>query len=195
MEVSRQMGHLIEDLLVLVRDPAGQPAVVPDRISLAAPLAQAIETARVIAAQRDVALQVPAVLPDIPLRADPARLRQVLTCLLDNALRYSSAGGAVRLAVHTSGAQQITVEITDAGIGIAPDELASVFERGWRSDAARAHRPDGLGLGLAIARQLTEEQGGRLEITAGAGATGTRALLHLRVAHPDADKETAWTSC
>jgi signal transduction histidine kinase len=194
VEVSRQMGHLIEDLLVLVRDPAGRPAVVPVDTTLAAPLAQAIETARVIAAQREVSLHIPDVLPDIQLRADPARLRQVLTCLLDNAVRYSNVGGHVTLAVRQEDARQIAIEITDEGIGIAKADLDLAFQRGWRSDTARAHRPDGLGLGLAIARQLTQEQGGRLEIANRPEGTGTRAVLHMPVGAPIAPKEQQWKS-
>ena len=177
VDVTRQMEHLIEDLLVLVRDPAGQPVLALQQIRLSQALRPALDSAQVLAAQRGVALDLPDPAPDPAVMADPDRLRQVLICLLDNAIRYSHPGGQVQVQV-TEGAE-LRITITDQGIGIAPADLRHVFDRGWRGAAARAHRPDGLGLGLAIARQLTQAQGGVLELAPGDAGQGVRAVLRL----------------
>jgi signal transduction histidine kinase len=176
VDVSRQMGDLIEDLMVLVRDPQAQPDIKARRICVTEAILPAIETARTVATQREVDLQFPDPLPVLEVWADPNRLRQIVTCLLDNALRYSFAGGMVRLDIHAT-SDVVMIEICDQGIGMEPDEVQHAFDRGWRSVAARAHRPDGLGLGLAIARQLTEAQGGQLSIRRGADGRGVIATL------------------
>lgn len=176
VEVSRQMAHLIEDLLVLVRDPQAQPEIKARHICVTEAIFPALETARIIARQREVELQCPDPLPALDVWADPNRLRQIVTCLLDNALRYSFAGGMVRLDIHAA-SDVVLIEICDQGIGMEPDDVQHVFDRGWRSVAARAHRPDGLGLGLAIARQLTQAQGGQLSIRRGADGRGVIATL------------------
>ena len=174
--VTRQMGHLIEDLLVLVRDPKGQPLIAARDIGLSDVIGPVLETAQSLAREREVILHGPDPYCDVTLRADPARLRQVLGCLLDNALRYSHPGGTVRLAVAQGSADRLEIQISDQGIGIDPDDLDRVFDRGWRSEGARMHRPDGLGLGLAIARQLTHAQGGVLEIRGGPDEQGSSPL-------------------
>jgi signal transduction histidine kinase len=183
VDVTRQMEHLIEDLLVLVRDPAGQPVVMPRRIALSQALRPAVDSAQVLAAQRGVVLHLPDPLPDLMVEADPDRLRQVMLCLLDNGLRYSHPGGRVDLEVAQLG-DDVQVRIRDQGIGIAPSDMPHLFARGWRAPAARAHRPDGLGLGLVIARQLTHAQGGRLDIGPGPDGKGVCAALTLPLAIP-----------
>lgn len=193
--VTRQMGHLIEDLLVLVRDPKGQPLIAARNIGLDDVIDPALETAQGLARQREVILHGPDPLPDVTLRADPARLRQVLGCLLDNALRYSHPGGTVRLEVALPDPDRLEIKIADQGIGIVPEELDRVFDRGWRSEGARLHRPDGLGLGLAIAQHLTQAQNGVLEIRGGQNGKGVVAVLGLPLTmtgeDPGQDEEEA----
>ena len=179
VDVSRQMAHLIEDLLVLVRDPQGHPEIRARVICVTEAILPALETARTVARQREVTLPDPALLPRMDVWADPDRLRQVVTCLLDNALRYSHAGGAVALDIRPAAPDLVVIEISDHGIGLAPDEVQHVFDHGWRSGAARVHRPDGLGLGLAIALQLTRAQGGQLTIRPGDDGRGVIATLTL----------------
>lgn len=185
VDVTRQMGHLIEDLLVLVRDPDGQPMVTPRDICLSDALRPALDAAQSLARQGGLMLEAPDPLPRVSLRADPDRVRQVVTCLLDNALRYSHPGGRVTVKVPTPASGRVLLQITDEGIGMDSADLTQAFHRGWRSDAARRHRPDGLGLGLAIARQLTEAQGGHLAIRPGPVGCGVVAELTLPL-HPAA---------
>ena len=180
--VSRQMGHLIEDLLVLVKDPASAPLLDLKETRLQDVLEGALETAHSAAALRQVELKSPVPLPaEVMVRADPHRLRQVFVCLLDNAIRYSHQGGYVELSVEVGEKETVLISILDHGIGVDRKDLAHVFDRGWRSNRAREHRPDGLGLGLSIARQLAEAQGGLLEIDRGPGGRGTIARLTMPI--------------
>lgn len=120
--------------------------------------------------------------PGLPAaEADGARLVRALSNLLDNALRHTPAGGAVRLAVRAD-ADGATIEVADTGGGIAPDILPHVFERYYRGADART-RGTGTGLGLAIARAVAEAHGGQLtaenrsaSAASGAGATFRLAL-------------------
>ncbi|HKB28114.1 MAG TPA: ATP-binding protein, partial [Candidatus Limnocylindrales bacterium] len=87
---------------------------------------------------------------------DPARLRQLVTILIDNAIRHSPAGGEVRVAIRAADGQA-TVSVVDQGPGIRPLDLPHVFDRFWRAPDA----PDGgTGLGLAIARWIADRHGG-----------------------------------
>jgi signal transduction histidine kinase len=130
---------------------------------------------------------------DAPARvqADGQRLLQVMALLLDNAIRYSHPGGVVEVSAgpdpEAPGAWRLRIK--DEGIGIAEADMARVFERGFRSSVARAHRADGTGLGLPIARTLTERQGGalRLESPQGHGVTATLTLPQMTPAFVKGD--------
>ena len=111
---------------------------------------------------------------------DGQRLRQLLLALLDNAVRYSSAGGSVEVRVAADGGR-LQVDVLDRGIGIPPEELPLVLERHFRGRAARRHRADGSGLGLPIARALAQAHGGTLALMPREGG-GTCARLTLPLA-------------
>ena len=94
--------------------------------------------------------------------ADPEALRQVLTNLFDNALRYTPPGGRISVALE-SVPGGVTVSVVDTGSGIAPDHLPRIFERFYRADPGRSREEGGTGLGLAIVKHLVEAHGGRVE--------------------------------
>lgn len=101
--------------------------------------------------------------PDAVVLADPVRLTQTFLNLLTNAIRYTPEGGAVRIAVRADEqAGALTVRIADTGIGIAPDQLPLLFDRFYRTDEARSRHDGGMGLGLAIAKELVELHGGTI---------------------------------
>ena len=117
------------------------------------------------------------------VQGDAQRLRQLLLILLDNAIRYSHDGGTVRLTVRSGalsgdGNRSCCVEVHDGGIGIAPHELAQVFDRHFRGQDARRQRPDGSGLGLPIAQSLANAHGGRIDLSS-SQEEGTIARLTL----------------
>jgi two-component system OmpR family sensor kinase/two-component system sensor histidine kinase BaeS len=118
-------------------------------------------------------------LPDEPVTAevDSDRVGQVLVNLLSNAQRYTPEGGEIAVRLRRQGGKAL-VSVSDAGPGIAPDDLPYVFERFWRADRSRARVSGGSGLGLAIAKQLVEAHGGQIwaESSPGHGATFTFTL-------------------
>jgi len=110
---------------------------------------------------------------DLPLVSiDPQRIGQVLLNLLDNALRYSPAGGTVTVRARQE-EQVVQVDIADQGTGLEPEELSMVFERFYRGDKARSRITGGAGLGLSIVRQLVEAHGGRVWAESGTGEGAT----------------------
>ena len=169
---ARRLARLVDDLRTLSLSDAGELTLqrqLIDPFELVAKVAMAYRSQ---ASARSIQLLVEAE-PNLPLiDADPDRMAQVLGNLLGNALRHTSEGQMVALgAMAIDGHVRIVVE--DTGPGIAPEDLAHVFERFYRTDRSR-HRDDGgSGLGLAIARSIVEAHGGRIwvESELGEGAT------------------------
>ena len=181
VEASGQLGLVIDDLLTMARSDIDALALRRERIDFAQPLAQALAQAQALARERQVQLDV-ATSPEAswPLLADPQRLRQLLTLLLDNAIRYSAAGGVVRVRANRTPGDEphAEFEVHNAGVGIAADELPRVFERNFRGEQARRHRADGSGLGLAIGQALARAHGGDIHLRSHP-VDGTTATLRL----------------
>ena len=119
---------------------------------------------------------------------DPGRLRQVLTNLIDNAIKFTEQGFVMVHVTHEPGppdVQPIRFTIRDSGIGIAPDKVASIFEKFTQADTSTTRKYGGTGLGLTICRQLTELMGGGITATSEPGAGSTFAvLIPFRTAEP-----------
>ncbi|WP_082682856.1 ATP-binding protein [Mycobacterium sp. GA-1285] len=115
--------------------------------------------------------------------ADRQRLAQVLGNLLDNALRHSAAGGQVILAVALDGGDAVFT-VTDDGEGVAAEHLPHLFERFYRADMARTREKGGAGIGLAIAKALTEAHSGRIDATSRGPGTGTTFTVTVPVRPP-----------
>ncbi len=127
---------------------------------------------------KDVRL-VTDIAPGLPqLTLDPERIGQVLANLLDNALRHTPAGGSVTISATSPATGGVQLSVQDTGDGIPPEHLAHVFERFYRVDAARDRAHGGSGIGLAIAKALTEAHGGHLTVTShGTGQGSTFRVL------------------
>lgn len=115
-------------------------------------------------------------LEPVTVLADPGQLRQVLLILLDNAIKYTPAGGKVRVAVRQQGGRA-AISVTDTGIGIDPEDQPHIFERFYRSDKARDRDQAGSGLGLAIAKWIVEAHGGEIVTASQPGKGSTFTLL------------------
>jgi signal transduction histidine kinase len=201
------MSHLVEALLQLARMDSGAEPLHRQLVDLAALAERTCRFAQPLAAERglhlscDITGGAPMAVPaheasDGAERAadtgatghvwgDPDRLRQILLILLDNALRYTSAGGTVCVSgwqepgtSRHSG--QIIIQVTDTGPGIAPEHLPHLFDRFYRVDKARSRELGGSGLGLAIADGLARAHGGAVtvESTLGVG-TSFRLIVPL----------------
>jgi signal transduction histidine kinase len=183
VEASGQLGLVIDDLLTMARSDIDALALQRHAIDLAPVLKEALEQAQALAHERRISLHTTA-LPEVPLPllADPQRLRQLITLLLDNAIRYSAPGGEVRVRVLLAADTTLRcgIEVQNTGIAIAPDELPRVFERNFRGEQARRHRADGSGLGLAIGQALARAHGGEIRLSSDP-IHGTTATLWLPI--------------
>lgn len=168
-----RMQRLVDDLLDLSRIESGgwQPHIAPvDVRALVTEAAAAITDA----AQSKGIVVNTKIAPDAAIApADPLAVRQVLSNLTENALRYTSAGSITVFARRHG--NRIAIGVTDSGIGISAAHLPRVFERFYRADSARAREAGGTGLGLAIVKHLVESHGGQVEATStpGVGTTVT----------------------
>ena len=168
------MARLVDDLLLLSRLDAGRLALAHERIELAPVLEDLSRKIGRLAETGSIQLEVAAP-AGLAVLADRTRFRQVLLILLDNAMRHTPGGGRVSLAARSTG-RRVEITVTDTGEGIKAADLPHVFERFYRSTGNGD--ADGAGLGLAIAKGLTEAQGGTIELLTLAGI-GTSARLIL----------------
>lgn len=137
---------------------------------------------------KGVGLSARSSVPPPTLLADRQRLTQVLTNLLDNALRHTPTGGHVDVDIQSLDNQLVLIDVRDTGDGISAEHLPHVFERFYRADPSRARDHGGAGLGLAIAKALVEAHNGQISAHSdgiGAGTTFTVALP-IPLPHPNA---------
>jgi two-component system, OmpR family, sensor kinase len=175
---SEYMRELVETLLALARGDE-DAALDPEFCDLGATAEEAVESARITAKDKVTIRCTPPKCPDVVF-CDRGRVRQAVSILLDNAVKYTPKGGLVVVAVRES-EEWAKIEVSDTGIGIPEDQLPLVFERFHRADEARAS--GGAGLGLAIARQIAEAHGGRIEATSSPGEGSTFTFMLPRK-HP-----------
>jgi len=161
LEETQLLGRLIDDLHTLALADAGRLTLHRERTLAAALVGDAVESHAALAERRGIVLteSIPAGLPELDV--DPARVRQVLSNLLSNAVRHSGPGGRVHAGAAIEG-DGVRVTVTDSGPGIPPDQLEHVFDRFTRSADSR-----GSGLGLSIARDLVHAHGGTIEVANG----------------------------
>ena len=169
---SEHMRELVETLLALARGDE-DVSLDPEFCDLGAVAEEAVESARAAAKGKVTIAYAPPEHPIIVF-ADPGRVRQAVSILLDNAVKYTAEGGRVAVTVHQS-EEQAKIEVSDTGIGISEDQLPLVFERFHQADEARAS--GGAGLGLAIARQIAEAHGGTIEAKSSLGEGSSFTLL------------------
>ena len=184
---ARAQAQLIEDMLDMSRLIAGKVRIEVDRTWPSDFIAAAVETVRPAALAKNVRLDMLIESHAGPLAADAGRLQQVMTNLLSNAIKFTPAGGAVRVSSKRV-RDAIVIEVADNGIGIAPAFLPHVFDRFRQADASSTRRHGGLGLGLSIAQQLVELQGGQL--TAASAGEGEGSTFTLSMPLPAAEAAT-----
>ncbi|HKY90594.1 MAG TPA: ATP-binding protein, partial [Nevskiaceae bacterium] len=175
---ARAQAQLIDDLLDMSRVIAGKLRLDVQSVMPHAFTEAAIETVRPAAAAKNIRLEVMLDPGAGPITGDPARLQQVVWNLLSNAIKFTPGGGKVQVVVQRV-ASQVEICVADTGIGIAPEFLPRVWERFRQADSSTTRRHGGLGLGLAISRQLVELHGGTIEASSGGEDQGATFSVRL----------------
>lgn len=170
LEVTQEMGHLINNLLDLGKIEAGLGCEF-QAVDLGEVLIGAKYNLALLAQQKGllVEVEVPAGLPKV--RGDPYRLQQVMANLVGNAIKYTPAGGRIWIRAEEK-YDEVLVSVSDTGIGISPADLPRIFEKFFRARDPRAGDEEGSGLGLAIVKSIVTEHGGQVwvESTLGKGS-------------------------
>ncbi len=167
-EHALRLGRLTEDLLKLARIEAGQLQMEIQPVAVAGVVESCIETIRVKAGKKNLALESDCAANLPPISGDLRLLQEALQNLLDNAVRYTSAGGRIRVQGVLE-ENEIALSVSDTGIGIPKADQERIFERFYRADAARSRESGGTGLGLSIAKHLVEAHGGRIKVESEVG--------------------------
>jgi signal transduction histidine kinase len=168
---------LIEDLLSFARIERGTVTLNVDAVVVHSVIVRVAEMIEPMAQERGVRFRCDDCPPTIRVRADDAKVQQVLLNLLSNALKFTAAGGSVHLSCAPDGAV-VHLRIADTGRGIPADKLEAIFEPFVQVDPTRARDKQGIGLGLAIGRELARAMGGEItvESVVGQGSTFTLTL-------------------
>lgn len=180
---THRLGRLAADISLVTAAEEGRLSMRPRSLEIDEIISTAVSQAegRYDSKNVDLTVDAPETARSARVAADPDRLGQVLTNLLDNALRHTPAGGSVRIsATHLD--NSVRVQITDTGEGIAAEHLPHLFERFYRADTARDRHHGGSGIGLAIARSITQSHGGTLEATSEGPGTGATFTITLPLA-------------
>lgn len=165
-----RMHTLIDDILELSAIEAGQVTVEARDIELSSIVNDVMASLNAKASARSVVLENH-VKPDAVVYADPRRLEQMLTNLIDNAIKFNREGGRVTVGYERNGSSRILVQ--DTGDGILPQHLDRLFERFYRIDRARSREMGGTGLGLAIVKHLARAHGGEVRVRSRIGEGST----------------------
>lgn len=173
---AERMRRLINDILELSAIESGKIELQMQEIRLGALVEEIKTNLAANAAARRVSIEN-RVAPAVRVFADAARLEQMLTNLMDNAVKFNSAGGAVTISCEPNGGRDL-IRVFDTGEGIAPEHAERIFERFYRVDRARSRDLGGTGLGLSIVKHLARMHGGeaRVESKLGEGTTFTIEL-------------------
>jgi heavy metal sensor kinase len=173
LEEATRLTRLIDAMLMLSRADSGRIPVNRRESSLHDLVAEVAAQLSVLAEDKNQSIVVAADPAAVAANVDPVILRLALVNLVDNAIRYSPAGGRIELAVRNggkNGGNEATIDVKDQGPGVSAIHQQRIFERFYRVDEARSRQEGGAGLGLAIARWAVEVHDGRLEIISEPGA-------------------------
>jgi PAS domain S-box-containing protein len=181
-----QLTRLVDDLLDVTRVTSNKLALALERVDLGPIVREVVEASR--PAARDAGLELCLTLPERPLGvlADPVRLHQVVSNLLNNAVKFTPRGGRVTVLVEARRAN-VVVRVRDTGIGIARDMLPRIFDMFAQAGRPAGQGQSGLGIGLALVRALVDRHGGRVEARSEGADRGSEFIVRLPlVADPSA---------
>jgi len=176
LEEIDRMSRIVEELMFLSRADLGEVQVASEPVQLDALVQEIHMQAMVLGKARQVKTTLGQVEP-LQVLGDEWRLRELILNVVDNAVKYSSPGGTVEISL-TQDHGMARIRVRDHGIGMTPEEQRLIFDRFYRTDAARAHAQKGTGLGLSICKWIVETHHGTIEVasTFGQGSCFTISL-------------------
>ncbi|HXY37531.1 MAG TPA: PAS domain S-box protein [Planctomycetaceae bacterium] len=181
--IDRQVDHmvrLVDDLLDLSRLMRGKIQMRPERLLLKEVIARSIETARPLIDAHGHKLEVSVPKGPVVLFADPVRLEQIISNLLDNAAKYTERGGLIKLRAKTRG-DEVVIKVRDSGIGIDPQLLPHLFDLFRQAESSLDRSRGGLGIGLTLVRRLVDFHGGKVEARSDGPGTGAEFIVRLPI--------------
>ena len=176
----RQMAQLVDDLLEISRVTSGKVRLQKEAVDVATIVAFAIETSRPVLDTDHHRLSIALPADAVYVDADPIRMGQVLSNLLNNAAKYTKPGGQIRLAASREG-PDVVFRVRDNGIGIPPEMLSGIFDVFAQVDHSLDHSQGGLGLGLTLVRSLVEMHGGSVQALSEGLSRGSEFIVRLPV--------------
>ncbi|MEB3831084.1 ATP-binding response regulator [Phormidium sp. CCY1219] len=185
--------QLVEDLLDTSRLLQGRMRLSVGEMSLIPTIEAAIETVRLAAQAKDIELRVELDPEEAWVMGDPNRLQQVFWNLVSNAVKFTDPGGWVEVRLDRL-ESEARIQVRDSGQGIDPEFVPFVFDRFRQANASTTRSFGGLGLGLAIARQLVEMHGGRISVASDGEGAGTTFTVWLPLHQGSSDPEEASAS-
>lgn len=184
---TERMKRLVNDLLLLARADYGALTVELAPIELDSVILDVFRQGRGLAQDRQLELKVRHVEP-LKINGNVDRLKQMLLNLVDNAIKFTPDGGSISLNLYRK-LNEAVVEVTDTGAGIAPDEVARIFDRFYQSDPSRNHNNgEGFGLGLSIAHWIVTAHNGTIEVTSELDK-GTTFTIHFPLYEPESQSQ------
>ncbi len=182
LEEIERIQRLVDDLVTLARADYGELGLNLKTVSLGSLLAEVRE--QFADASRKKGLLLDSYIEaDVQIQGDPARLRQLMHNLMDNAIHYTPSGGRVELALLTDRErEQVQIRVRDTGVGMSQQDIPHIFEPFYRGKTSRRARHDGYGLGLAICDHVIRAHQGRISVESRQGqGSGTTFTVHIPV--------------
>jgi PAS domain S-box-containing protein len=190
----QQLARLIDDLLEAARLTAGKLQIRKELVDIRVAVERAVEASRpfIEEGRHELAVQ----LPDEPLvlDADPVRLEQILTNVLNNAAKYTKEPGQILVTAERD-ERNIVLKVKDTGIGIPPDMLARIFEMFAQVDRSTEQSHGGLGIGLALVKRLVDMHDGTIQATSGGTDQGSTFTISLPLSTPPPQSVQSWDDC
>jgi signal transduction histidine kinase/ActR/RegA family two-component response regulator len=177
---SRHLTRLVNDLLDLSRVVSGKIVLKQQVIDLADALRQSFETVTESAARQNITLDVRYCDEPLPVFADPLRAAQILTNVIGNAIKYTPEGGNVIVQLERDGDQAL-VRVADDGVGIAPNRIGTIFELFAQAENAIGRAQGGMGIGLALVRNLLQLHGGTITAESDGLGKGSEFVVRLPI--------------
>ena len=182
---THRLVHLVDDLLDVARITRGHIQLQREVVNLTVLVRNVLDASRVRLEERRQTLT--AELPDaLEVDGDPLRLEQIVSNLLENAIKYTEPGGRIALSLSAEGVE-IALSVRDSGIGLNPEDREAIFDLFTQVDTSLARSSGGLGIGLTVVRRLVTLHGGRIEVRSAGRGRGSEFIVHLPrrlAAHP-----------